>query len=112
MVHHQDTSSPLSRGFDPHHCSRSVLFWDGFSALLPRGDAGKGVGVQPPALAGAGGAHICAASCSPRDLLSAEADGCREAVSRGADTGVSTIAPERVSPLAPTMRQPRHNVLG
>lgn len=62
--------------FDPHHCSRSVPVWDGFSlAAVPTVRCWEGVGVQPHALAGAGGAHICAASCSPWDLLSAEADG-------------------------------------
>lgn len=64
----------------------------------PPGDAGKGVGAQPRALAGAGGARICAASCSPQDLLSAEADGWRGAAYCGADTGVSTISPARASP--------------
>lgn len=98
---------------DPHHCSRSVLGWAGFSlAAVPTGRCWKGVGVQPHAPAGAGGAHICAASCLPWDLLSAEADGCREAVSRGADTGVSTIPPETDSLSAPTTLQPRRNVLG
>lgn len=52
---------------------------------------------QPRTLAGVGGAHICAISCSPQDLLSAEADGCSGAAYRGADTGVSTIPPARAS---------------
>lgn len=59
------------------HTTALGQFCSGMGSVLLlslRGDVGKGVGVQPHTLAGAGGAHICAASCSPWDLLSAEAD--------------------------------------
>lgn len=71
--------TPLPHGpeaSEPQRCSGQFRSGAGSVSLLsPQGDAGKGVGVQPRAPAGAGGAHICAASCSPWDLLSAQADG-------------------------------------
>lgn len=95
-----DTAAPPSRGV--RSCTTTLGQLRSGVGLVsppsPPGDAGKGVGAQPRSLAGAGGARICAASCSPQDLLSAEADGWRGAAYCGADTGVSTISPARASP--------------
>ena len=64
----------------------------------PQGDGGKGAEAWGRTPAGVGGAHICATSCSPWDLLSADADGWRGATYCEADTGVSTIPPATASP--------------